>query len=118
MNYQYDPRYGNVDVENDTFGGAALGMEPDALAAAYARALGVQPPVSRSSSSGGGFRGIAAPPRRRAAAKTNAPAFAAVPASAPRASRRSTSKRPDPSALRGVFAVMPILNEQPANAAS
>lgn len=117
MNYQYDPRYGNIDVENDTFGGAALGMEPDALAAAYARALGVQPPASRSDS-GGGFRGIAAPPRRRAAAKVNAPAFAAVPVSAPRASRRSTSKRPDPSTLHGGFAALHILNEQPANAAS
>lgn len=117
MNYQYDPRYGNIGIEDDAFGGAALSMEPDALAAAYARALGAQGPVSRRPNDTGGFRGIAAPPRRRAVARADVAAGGA-PVSAPRATRRSAPKRPDASALRGGFAALRILNEQPANAAS
>ncbi|AVK75927.1 hypothetical protein pneo_cds_320 [Pandoravirus neocaledonia] len=103
---------------DDAFAGAALGMEPDALAAAYARALGAHGPISRRSNDAGGFRGIAAPPRRRATMSTGTAVNNSAPVSAPRATRRTAAKRVDASALQGGFAALHILNEQPANAAS
>nr|UDO47651.1 hypothetical protein [Pandoravirus massiliensis] len=108
MNYQHDPRYGFID---DAFGGGALAAEPDALTAAYARALGAQGPVNQP---GGGFRGMVAPTRRRAATRDEPMGLGAPAASR----RRGASKRPDPSALSGGFAALNILNEQMANPAS
>lgn len=83
--------------------GASFGMEPDALATAYARAT-----------PGGQFQGIAQPPSRRrttrarAAAdpRANAGAFFGLAGNALPQQRQ---------ALSGGFAALRILNEQQAN---
>lgn len=98
--------------------GAFLGMEPDALSTAYARATGGRQSVA-ANNNGGGFRGIAQPPtgRRTARARTTKPranpgAFFGLAGNA--LSQYGEQSTP----LSGGFAALNILNEQPANPAT
>ncbi|QBZ80978.1 hypothetical protein pclt_cds_379 [Pandoravirus celtis] len=106
----YDP---DSFLGNDAF----LGMEPDALPTAYARA-----PNDRqlaTANNGRGFQGLAQPPTRRRTARarttnprTNAGAFFGLAGNA-------LSPYEEQSApLSGGFAALNILNEQPANPAT
>lgn len=104
----YSPYYDN---------GAAFGMEPDALATAYARAVAAESVQQPRSGGAGSFRGMAQAPRRRAAPRARSTDGAAAANDGPfgGAPRRRTQATRAASPLTGGFAALRILNEQTAN---